>query len=536
MKSLLAVILLATPLVLTSCEGALDDVLGEWSRPTPGNNNNNNNNNNNTNTTLSTDMTNKYRVWNGSDYDTPDIPSTAIDASTITTTINAGFYDVKGDVNLSGTITLAGDAEFLLRDGATLKISGAIVDNTGTYNLKIYAQSEGTGMGKLDITSSGTVYPISVNKLTVHGGEIIATNTDARAVNLTGGLDILGGKLIASGKLYGISVSGGIVNVVNGTVDAKSTQSNSRAISLDPADFIILGGNVKATTAGNNGSCLYVNGNMTVYDGEIDAQSTGPSYGIRVFKKLTVSGGNITAISGDGSVTNAIFVYEMEVSGGTINAIAGAGNQGIYVQSYGTATPVFVVSGGNITAKGGDITTGNAGYGIAVNGSSKITGGTINATGGDATTGYAGHGFVSNGITVSGGTLTATGGAVSGNSRGGDGIVGQLIISGGSVEATGGTGGTTSGKGGHGIASGAANAISYSGGNVIAKGATGAGGAGYALDDGNDDNAPGQKIINNKATAITYFTYSGSDWITPGTSIAAGDDPVINAVGIKIEE
>lgn len=34
MKSLLAVIVLATPLALTSCEGTLDDILGEWSRPT----------------------------------------------------------------------------------------------------------------------------------------------------------------------------------------------------------------------------------------------------------------------------------------------------------------------------------------------------------------------------------------------------------------------------------------------------------------------------------------------------------------------
>ena len=36
MKSILAVLVLATPLVLSSCEGALDDLLGEWSRPTPG--------------------------------------------------------------------------------------------------------------------------------------------------------------------------------------------------------------------------------------------------------------------------------------------------------------------------------------------------------------------------------------------------------------------------------------------------------------------------------------------------------------------
>lgn len=35
MKSLLAVLVLATPLTLTSCEGTLDDILGEWSRPVP---------------------------------------------------------------------------------------------------------------------------------------------------------------------------------------------------------------------------------------------------------------------------------------------------------------------------------------------------------------------------------------------------------------------------------------------------------------------------------------------------------------------
>lgn len=39
MKSLLAVLVLATPLALTSCEGMFDDIFGEWSRPT-GNNGN----------------------------------------------------------------------------------------------------------------------------------------------------------------------------------------------------------------------------------------------------------------------------------------------------------------------------------------------------------------------------------------------------------------------------------------------------------------------------------------------------------------
>ena len=35
MKSFLAVLVLATPLALTSCEGMFDDIFGEWSRPVP---------------------------------------------------------------------------------------------------------------------------------------------------------------------------------------------------------------------------------------------------------------------------------------------------------------------------------------------------------------------------------------------------------------------------------------------------------------------------------------------------------------------
>ena len=396
---------------LTSCEGALDDVLGEWSRPTPGNN---------TNTTPSTDTTNKYRVWNGTDYDTPTIPSTAIDASTITTTINAGFYDVKSDVNLSGTITLAGDAEFVLRDGATLKIAGAIVDNTDTYNLTIYAQSEGTGMGKLDITSTSGDYPIYAKKLTVHGGEIIASNTGGNAVNLPGGLDMLGGKLTASSDGVGIMVYGGVVNVEKGTIDAQTSGNYVAAFNASGIDMTVKGGTVKVTTSGDNGSCISVGGDFTINDGEIDAQATGESYGIDASgadKKFTVSGGTITAKSGAGGKAAINVANEMEVTDGTINATAGADGEGIYVQNAsGATTPVFKVSGGNITAIAGNATTGNGVDGIAVTGDSNITGGTINTTGGNAAGAGnpGGNGFTSTTINFSGCTVVATGGADTG--------------------------------------------------------------------------------------------------------------------------
>lgn len=403
-------------MLLTSCEGTLDDVFGEWSRPTPGNN---------TNTTPSTDTTNKYRVWNGTDYDTPTIPSTAIDASTITTTINAGFYDVKSDVNLSGTITLAGDAEFVLRDGATLKIAGAIVDNTDTYNLTIYAQSEGTGMGKLDITSTSGDNPIYAKKLTIHGGEIIASNTGGNAVNLPGGLDMLGGKLTASSDFTAIYVDGGAINVVKGTIDAQASGDTYYALNASGINMTVLGGTVKATTSGNNSSCINVGDEFTVSGGVIDAQATGDSYGIRA-DKFTVSGGTVTAKSGGGSKDAIYLAAKMEVNDGTINATAGADCIGINIKNYSSATtPVFNVSGGNITVIGGNATTGNGKAGININGKSNITGGTINTTGGDAAAGTntGGAGFVSTNISFAGCSVLATGGDGTTKGKGVDGTI-----------------------------------------------------------------------------------------------------------------
>ena len=421
---LLEGVLLSLPLLFASCgngDNALEEIINGGGSGGSGG---------------GSTSTNTYLKWNGSDYDTPEIPSTAIDASTITTTINAGFYDVKSDVNLSGTITLAGDAEFVLRDGATLKISGAIVDMTETYNLTIYAQSEGTGMGKLDITSTSTTdYPISANKLTVHGGEIIASNTGGTAVNLAGGLDVLGGKLTASSDGVAIMVYGGIINVVKGTIDAQTSGNGISAFYTYGVDMIVLGGTVKATTSGDGGSCIEVGGDFTVYDGEIDAQATGDSYGINasgVLKKFTVSGGTITAKSGAGGMAAINVANEMEVNDGIINATGGVSGEGILVQN------LLTIYDGTIEANGGANANGLEGPSIS------IKGGTVTAIGGDApaSSDSKGGDGVNGGLSVQGGTLTATGGKGEGTGNGGHGINANTIISNCVlVTATGGSGG-----------------------------------------------------------------------------------------------
>ena len=100
----------------------------------------------------------------------------------------------------------------------------------------------------------------------------------------------------------------------------------------------------------------------------------------------------------------------MEVNDGAINATAGADGEGISVRNNSSATTPFNVSGGNITAIGGNATTVNGIYGIHIYGDSKITGGTINATGGDATGYPGGAGFSSHNFYLAGCSVVAIGG------------------------------------------------------------------------------------------------------------------------------
>ena len=97
------------------------------------------------------------------------------------------------------------------------------------------------------------------------------------------------------------------------------------------------------------------------------------------------------------------------------------GGNGIYSNSSGSLT----ISGDendSLTAQGGDSRNGI----YSVSGDVTISGGTVTATGGNSTGSYGsgGDGIHSGSLTISGGTVTATGGGSTGsNGLGGRGIV-----------------------------------------------------------------------------------------------------------------
>ena len=219
---------------------------------------------------------------------------------------------------------------------------------------------------------------------------------------------------------------------------------------------------------------------VTLKDVNIDTSSRN-----KAAVSVTGSGNTTIKLDGDNHLTGGNGIYSnssgsLTISGDendSLTAQGGDSRNGIYSVS-GDVT----ISGGTVTATGGNSTGsyGSGGDGIH-SGSLTISGGTVTATGGGSTgsNGLGGRGICSDsgGVTISSGsTVTANGG--NGNS-GGDGIRsdgirsdGGVTISGGTVKAAGGD--SKDGNGGSGIIG--SGRVAVSGGTVNAAGGDGGNG------------------------------------------------------------
>ena len=201
---------------------------------------------------------------------------------------------------------------------------------------------------------------------------------------------------------------------------------------------------------------------------------------------LTISGGendSLTAQGGDSR--NGIYSVsgDVTISGGTVTATGGNSTGSYGSGGDGIHSGSLTISGGTVTATGGGSTGSNGlgGRGIySVSGDVTISGGTVTANGGNSTGSYGSGGdgiSSSSGVAVSGGTVTANGG--NGGNVSGDGIRsdGGVTISGGTVKAAGGD--SKDGYGGDGIRSG--GGVTISGNTVNAAGGNGGKVGGYGI-------------------------------------------------------
>ncbi|MBQ3807268.1 MAG: InlB B-repeat-containing protein, partial [Kiritimatiellae bacterium] len=158
-----------------------------------------------------------------------------------TTTLATGWYVAKGEVPISESVTVSGDVNLILADGAHLEVtvasgSKSALNVASGNSLTIYAQANGTG--RLDATGGGTISAgIGGNSaqvcgvITINGGRVIAT----------------GGTGIGSGYNFGDG-DGGTVVINGGRVTATSASEFSAGIgsvkSSDNQGTLTVGANV----------------------------------------------------------------------------------------------------------------------------------------------------------------------------------------------------------------------------------------------------------------------------------------------------
>ena len=155
-------------------------------------------------------------------------------------TWSAGTYVVEGQVNISGTITLTGNVDLIIKDGAklTAKHINGFNGNSSSYNLSIYGQANQTGELVINRTDGNAI--MDINKLEVHSAKVTATSS-----------------MIYSGGFSYIST----FNVYGGLVEAQGTAADGGSgISLKgdgSGSMNIYGGEVKAEGTGNNPDVSY---------------------------------------------------------------------------------------------------------------------------------------------------------------------------------------------------------------------------------------------------------------------------------------
>ena len=239
-------------------------------------------------------------------------------------------------------------------------------------------------------------------------------------------------------------------------------------------------------------------GKLTIQDDNDNAGSltaTGGYFGAGIgggsakAGQVTITGGTITAISGDGA----------GIGGGQGNMSSNAGNADIEI------------SGGTITAAGGDLSAGIGG-GTWGDANIKITGDAVikNATGGAFGAGIGGGGGGNGDVTISGNAKieNAQGGFTGSGIGGGNGASGTVTIKDDStVTATGGEAGTGIGGGYAGLGD-----VTIEGNTTVnATGGVGSAGIGGGVDSVNDAAGNGNKITirSNESGSPTVKAVGG---------------------------
>ena len=278
-----------------------------------------------------------------------------------TTDLDSGWYLMdSGNVTINQTITVSGDVNLILADGANLTVNGASDDGSDTpdhagikvpqgSSLSIYAQSTGSSMGRLTATGLGNGAGIgsammeSSGNITICGGRITAKGG-------SGSLCAPGIGNMNGGSFGTIAIYGGMVTATNGFTTANSYPDIGGC--SDDGDEILIRGGTVVSGRSNPSVNLGVNGNgymgkfpKVVIDGGSINGWIGP-----IFCKN--SAGNLISLPSDvltvpGQENAAVSSISIDgVPYGNSVYTDGSGNLYLHLPAYDSVVPIVVTMDG----------------------------------------------------------------------------------------------------------------------------------------------------------------------------------------------
>ena len=317
------VLLFGLSMSLTSCEGALDDILGEWSRPTPGSSTGG------AETSISISPTTlALKVG-----ETGQLTATVDPAGTAVTWISD--QEAIATVDANGLVTAKADGTATITAKAGDKSATCTVTVTEVYTAKDYKKASWNDTDK----------KVEFTKQTAPSDPTALTNS---VTSWSGWYTVSGNVTITGNVTLGaethLILQDGATLTINGQLYCKTN------------DLYIYGqkkGDGKLNVTNNSGTAINSNKHIDIHGGEVTASAAGDTSNGITTRYLAVYGGKLTATSG--GVNGISFVNTIDVYGGEVVATSNATSS--LVPYYGiigssSASKILTVYGGKVTATG----------------------------------------------------------------------------------------------------------------------------------------------------------------------------------------
>ena len=337
--------LVCLSMCLTSCEGTLDDLFGEWSRPTGG-------------TSTSTDKTASISFAKSTELkhfgdgnftndltNTGDGTVTYTSSNTAVATVNPTTGEVTpidvGTATITATVTESGEYTYEKKTAQYELGVGVSILKWDETQKALKAEDVTTG-----VTLTGTIDPATITAGTyiIYGNATISGNVEPTdAVNLI---------LLDGSKLQ-----------INGYINVPSSAPASAALSVYAQSEGDDKGQLTVTTDTYN--AITCDKGMNIYGGKITAETTGGGdcYGFFVSNGMKIYGGNVSATGSDVNVLPSAgygicaFLGNLLITGKAIVKATGGTNSSSTpgaAGGAGIAGDVTISGLASLTATGGD--------------------------------------------------------------------------------------------------------------------------------------------------------------------------------------